>query len=97
MTMAPSDIGGSPETRTGPGDQIQDRARLTKDALGAVGQEAADAAGRIRERGRDARRRVQAVARKFNAALDKSLEHQTMVTLIAAAIAGFRLGALWKS
>ena len=107
--MAQSDIGGPPGMHTAPAtlapDQApshaancaEDRVRGSKGALGAVGRQAADTAGRISAGGRAVGLRAQAVASNLKTALDKSLEDQPTTTLAVAAIAGFVLGALSRS
>jgi ElaB/YqjD/DUF883 family membrane-anchored ribosome-binding protein len=51
----------------------------------------------VADQGRQAGERMQEVAGNFKSALDKSLKDQPMATLATAAIAGFVIGALWKS
>jgi ElaB/YqjD/DUF883 family membrane-anchored ribosome-binding protein len=50
-----------------------------------------------REVGRDAADRAGEVAGNMKGAIDKSLRDQPMTTLALAAVAGFVIGALWKS
>lgn len=80
-----------------PSDHI---AELKERATEQFGQ-AADQAQRMVERavaqGREAGESAQEVADNFKGALNRSLKHQPIATVATAAIAGFVLGALWKS
>lgn len=58
---------------------------------------AGDAAAEAMKRGREAGRQIDAVAGNLKGAVDKSLRDQPMATLAIAAVAGFVVGALWKS
>lgn len=68
------------------GDQIQS-------ALETAEQTARNVA----EQGREAGQNMQKVAGNMRTAIDKSMNDQPMATLGMAVIAGFVLGALWKS
>jgi len=82
-----------------------DKARDTiEDMAGAAGEYASKAAEKaqgtlssIAEQGRDAGERVNEVAGNMKSAVDQSLKTQPMATLAVAVVAGFVLGALWKS
>lgn len=67
------------------------------DAVNQATEQIGDAASRAAEHGREARDAVQKVAGNFKGVVDKSLKDQPMATLGVAAVAGFVLGALWKS
>lgn len=56
-----------------------------------------DTARTVAKEGREAGERMQEVAGNLKSAVDKSLREQPMTTLAVATIAGFVLGALWKS
>jgi len=73
---------------------VEDKA---SDQFGKVADQAERAASRVAEQGRQAKERMQDVAGNFKGALNKSVKDQPMATLATAAIAGFVLGALWKS
>ena len=49
------------------------------------------------QQGREAGERIQEVAGNVRGAVDKSIKDQPIATLAVAAVAGFVLGALWKS
>ena len=61
------------------------------------GEQAENAANRVAEQGRAAGEGMQEVAGNMKTALDKSIRDQPMATLAVAAIAGFVLGAIWKT
>jgi ElaB/YqjD/DUF883 family membrane-anchored ribosome-binding protein len=82
-----SDLGA---TATDLKDKAQDQ---FKRAANQVEEAASSAAASAQEAGE----RVQEVAGNVKGAVDKSLKDQPMATLAVAAIAGFVLGALWKS
>jgi len=77
-----------------PMSHVEDKA---SDQFGKVADQAERAASRVAEQGRQAKERMQDVAGNFKGALNKSVKDQPMATLATAAIAGFVLGALWKS
>jgi ElaB/YqjD/DUF883 family membrane-anchored ribosome-binding protein len=52
---------------------------------------------RVADQSREAGERMQEVAGNFKGAVDRSVKDQPMATLAMAAMAGFVLGALWKS
>jgi len=56
-----------------------------------------DAAGTVAQQAQRAGEGFQEVAGNFKTALDKSLRDQPKATLASAAIAGFVLGAIWKT
>jgi ElaB/YqjD/DUF883 family membrane-anchored ribosome-binding protein len=60
----------------------------------AQAEKAADA---VTRQGREAAEGISDVATNFADALDESLRNRPMSTLALAAVAGFVLGALWKS
>lgn len=62
-------------------------------AKSAAGEMASDAVAS----GREAGRQIDAVASNLKGAVDKSVRDQPMATLAVAALAGFVLGAIWKS
>jgi ElaB/YqjD/DUF883 family membrane-anchored ribosome-binding protein len=70
--------------------------RATEQFKSAANQ-AEDIANRVAEQGREAGERVQEVAGNLKGAVDRSVKDQPMATLALAAVAGFVLGALWKS
>jgi len=82
------------EKATGQFDRMADKA---KDQFRNVADQAEGVANRVVEQGRDASERVQEVAGNFKGAVDRSVKDQPMATLAMAAIAGFVLGALWKT
>ena len=53
--------------------------------------------GRISEQGQEVSEGVQEVANNFKTALDRSVNKQPIATLLVAGLAGFVLGAIWKS
>lgn len=71
-------------------DKAQDQFKRVSDQVEGL---ASSAASRAQEAGE----RVQEVAGTVKGAVDKSLKDQPMATLAVAAVAGFVLGALWKS
>jgi len=82
------------EKATGQFDRMADKA---KDQFRSVADQAENVANRVAEQGRDVGERVQEVAGNFKGAVDRSVKDQPMATLAMAAVAGFVLGALWKS
>lgn len=58
---------------------------------------AEDTANRMLEQGRQVGEGMSEVAGNLRTAVDRSLRDQPMATLAIAGIAGFVLGALWKS
>lgn len=74
-----------------------DRSRTNNDPLRDAANQVEGVASRVAEQGRLAGEGMQEVAGNFKGALDKSLRDQPMATLATAAIAGFILGALWRS
>lgn len=67
------------------------------DTVENVKAAAGDAAAEAMKHGREAGRQIDAVAGNLKGAVDKSLREQPMATLAIAAVAGFVVGALWKS
>ncbi len=67
------------------------------DAVRGGVDQAADLADRALEQGREAGAMVQQAPATLKDALDTSLTDRPMVTLAAAGVVGFVLGALWKS
>jgi len=80
-----------------PSDQNSDLNERATDQFSKTADQAERMANRIAEQGREASERMQEVAGNFKGALDKSIKEQPMATLAIAAMAGFVLGALWKS
>jgi ElaB/YqjD/DUF883 family membrane-anchored ribosome-binding protein len=78
-------------------DQFERLADKTADQFKRVADQAENIANRVSEQGREVGDRVQQVAGNFKGAVDKSVKDQPMATLAMAAVAGFMLGALWKS
>ena len=78
-------------------DQFERLADKTTDQFKRVADQAESIANRVSEQGREVGDRVQQVAGNFKGAVDKSVKDQPMATLAMAAVAGFVLGALWKS
>jgi ElaB/YqjD/DUF883 family membrane-anchored ribosome-binding protein len=62
----------------------------------AAGQ-AEDLADRVTEHGHEANERAQELVGNFTSTLDRSVREQPMVALIFAGIAGFLIGAIWRS
>jgi len=77
-----------------PASDIKDKA---SEQFGKAADQAERMANRVADQGREAGERMQEVAGNFKGAIDKSIKDQPMATLATAAIAGFVLGALWKS
>ena len=77
-----------------PISKIKDKAT---DQFNKVAHQAEDIASRVAEEGREVSKSMRKVAGNFKGALDSSVREQPMATLVTAAIAGFLLGALWKS
>ena len=69
----------------------------TKDQMKKVGEQAENVANHVAEQGRAAGEGMQQVAGNMKTAVDKSIKDQPMATLAVAAIAGFVLGAIWKT
>jgi ElaB/YqjD/DUF883 family membrane-anchored ribosome-binding protein len=69
----------------------------TKDQMKRVGEQAENVANRVAEQGRAAGEGMQEVAGNVKTALNRSIKDQPMATLAVAAIAGFVLGAIWKT
>ena len=78
----------------GRSSNLEDKAT---DQFGKAADQAEKIANRVTEQGREAGERMQEVAGNFKGALDRSVKDQPMATLAVAAVAGFVLGALWKS
>ena len=58
---------------------------------------ASDLASDAMKKGREAGQQIDAVAGNLKGAVDKSIAEQPMATLAVAALAGFVIGAIWKS
>ena len=82
------------EKVTGQFEKMADKAT---EQFKSVAEQAEGVANRVVEQGREAGDRVQEVAGNFKSAVDRSVKDQPMATLALAAVAGFVLGALWKS
>lgn len=82
-------------------DSVLDTAaNLADKAAGTIDQAktaASDVASEAMQRGREAGKQLDAVASNMKGAVDKSLKDQPMATLAVAALAGFVIGAIWKS
>ena len=78
-------------------DQMSDTKNKVTDQLNKAADHAQGMASRVAEQGREAGDHVQKVAGNFKSAVDKSVQDQPMATLAMAAVAGFVLGAIWKS
>ena len=78
-------------------DQFEKIADKATDTFRNVADQAEHFAGRVADQGREAGDKVQEVAGNLKGAVDKSVKDQPMATLAMAAVAGFVLGALWKS
>jgi ElaB/YqjD/DUF883 family membrane-anchored ribosome-binding protein len=77
---------GRPDLKEKPAKEYKKVADRVEGLAGAASEQAAEAAERARE-----------VAGNVRRAVDKSVKDQPMATLALAAMAGFVLGALWKS
>jgi len=80
-----------------PSDQISDLKEKATGQFSKAADQAQGMANRVAEQGRQAGERIQEVAGNTKGSLDTSLRDQPMATLVAAAMVGFVLGALWKS
>jgi ElaB/YqjD/DUF883 family membrane-anchored ribosome-binding protein len=78
-------------------DQFEKIADKATDTFRNVADQAEHFAGRVADQGREVGDKVQEVAGNLKGAVDKSVKDQPMATLAMAAVAGFVLGALWKS
>jgi ElaB/YqjD/DUF883 family membrane-anchored ribosome-binding protein len=78
-------------------DQFDPMTDKAKDQFRSVADQAENVANRVAEQGREVGERVQEVAGHLKGAIDRSVKEQPMATLAMAAVAGFVLGALWKS
>jgi ElaB/YqjD/DUF883 family membrane-anchored ribosome-binding protein len=78
-------------------DQVGRVIDKATDKAQGVARQVEDFAGKAVEQGREAGERIQEVAGNVKGAVDKSIKDQPMTTLVAAAVVGFVLGALWKS
>jgi ElaB/YqjD/DUF883 family membrane-anchored ribosome-binding protein len=82
------------EGATGQFDRMTGKA---KDQFRSVADQAENVANHVAEQGREVGERVQEVAGNLKGAIDRSVKEQPMATLAMVAVAGFVLGALWKS
>jgi ElaB/YqjD/DUF883 family membrane-anchored ribosome-binding protein len=82
------------EKATGQFERMADKAT---DQFKSAADQAEHVANRVAEQGREAAERVQEVAGNLKGAVDRSVKDQPMATLAMVAVAGFVLGALWKS
>ena len=82
------------EKATGQFERMADKAT---DQFKSAADQAEHVANRVAEQGREAAERVQEVAGNLKGAVDRSVKDQPMATLALVAVAGFVLGALWKS
>jgi ElaB/YqjD/DUF883 family membrane-anchored ribosome-binding protein len=69
----------------------------SSDPLGRISDQAENVANRVAEQGREIGQQVQDAAEQVRSTVDKSIREQPLMTLAAAAVVGFALGALWKS
>jgi ElaB/YqjD/DUF883 family membrane-anchored ribosome-binding protein len=78
-------------------DQISKIKDKASDQFNKVAGQAEDIANRVADQGREMSESMHKVAGNFKGALDTSIREQPIATLVAAAVVGFVLGALWKS
>ena len=78
-------------------DQISKIKDKAADQFNKIAGQAEDIANRVADQGREMGESMHKVAGNFKGALDTSVREQPMATLLAAALVGFVLGALWKS
>jgi len=78
-------------------DKAADFAEKATDQIGRVIENVDATARNVAEQGRQAGEQVQEVAGNFKSAIEKSVKTQPMTTLALAVMAGFVVGALWKS
>jgi ElaB/YqjD/DUF883 family membrane-anchored ribosome-binding protein len=78
-------------------DTVSDIKDKAGEQFGKAADQAERMASRVADQGRQASEQIQEVAGNFKGALDKSIKDQPLATLATAAVAGFVLGALWKS
>ena len=78
-------------------DQFTNIADKASTTVRGVADHAEQLAGRVADQGREVSDRMREVAGNMKGAVDKSIKDQPMATLAVAAVAGFVLGALWRS
>ena len=78
-------------------DQMSDLKDKAGDQFTTRADQAESVANRVADQGREAAEGMQDVAGNLKGAIDKSIKDQPMATLAVAAVAGFVLGAIWKS
>jgi ElaB/YqjD/DUF883 family membrane-anchored ribosome-binding protein len=78
-------------------DQFENMADKASDQFKNVADQVEGVANRVAEQGREMGQHVGEVADRFKGAVNQSIKEQPMTTLALAAVAGFVLGALWKS
>jgi ElaB/YqjD/DUF883 family membrane-anchored ribosome-binding protein len=84
-------------SRSRPSDQITELKERATEQFGQVADQAQRIVERAVARGHEAGESAQEVADNFKGALNRSIKDQPMATVATAVIAGFVLGALWKS
>jgi ElaB/YqjD/DUF883 family membrane-anchored ribosome-binding protein len=82
---------------TRPSDRIGDIKDKATEAFSNVADRAGEAADRVADQGRALGENFQEVGGNIKGAVDRSIKDQPMATLALAAMAGFVLGAIWKS
>ena len=104
MAQATPPYGSSDHAADRSKSKLGDPADLADKAVQQIGKavdtavDKAEATVRtLSNRGNEAGEQIQQVAGNLKGAVDKSLKDQPMTTLLAAAVIGFALGALWKS
>jgi ElaB/YqjD/DUF883 family membrane-anchored ribosome-binding protein len=78
-------------------DQFEKMADRATDQFKNVADQVEGMATRVADQGREMGQQVGEVADRFKGAVNTSIKEQPMTTLALAAVAGFVLGALWKS
>ena len=97
--MAQSSYSGSntPDVKEKATAQFERLTDTATDQFKNVASQAESMISGMMEQGREAGEQVQEVAGNFKGAVDRSVRDQPMATLAVVAVAGFILGALWKS
>jgi ElaB/YqjD/DUF883 family membrane-anchored ribosome-binding protein len=80
-----------------PSDHIAELKERATEQFGQAADQAQRMVERVVAQGREAGESAQEVAGNVRGALDRSIKDKPIATLATAAIAGFVLGALWKS
>jgi ElaB/YqjD/DUF883 family membrane-anchored ribosome-binding protein len=84
-------------TYGGPSDPASSLRDKATDQFNKAADKAESVVNRVADQSREAGERMQEVAGNFKGAVDRSVKDQPMATLAMAAMAGFVIGALWKS